>query len=395
MNFHTFVVLIRLYWKTFVAVATSVFVASAVWIMLTHNQYVSNVQLMVAVNGSTTAEAYENDTLITGRINSYIALLGTDAISQRVIDKLGLKMSAPELVARISATNVPPKTAIIDVAVNDDSAEQARRIATAIGDEFVSYTAALETPTGEGAQKVVTSVVSPASAPHRRWLEKVFLGLLAAVFAAIAGGIGVWVRSATDPIIRTAYRAAIAAKAPVLGYVSAEDGQPVDELNGYRRLRNRLRLPFESHDPIVLEIAPVDPATELAVPATRVSGGFAQVMAIAGKRPIVVNASGTNALVPPVRDVAVTDWVVGPYEATTNAGYRFVAGLCKDYDAIVIAVPPVLSSLTASAVSDYADAVVLLVMLGRTRRSDVAKAAESLNLGGVSKICVILVDQEA
>lgn len=391
----TFGALIRLYWKTFAAVSTAVFLAAVAWILFAHNQYVSNVQLMVAVNGSTTAEAYENDTVIAGRINSYIALLGTDAISQRVIDKLGLKMTAPELAAKISAVNVPPKTAIIDVAVSDDSADQARRIAQAVGDEFVSYTAALETPTGEGAQKVVTSVVSQASEPHQRWLEKGLLGVVAAGFAVIVGAIGVWVRSAADPIVRTSYRAAISAKSPVLGYICALDSSPDDDLSVFRRLRKRLEALHDSSGPRVLEIVPVDTAAELAVPATRVAGGIAYAMALSGKRPIVINASGTNAGIQEVRGVAVTHWEAGRGDATTNDDHVIVGELLKDHDRVVIASPPVLSTPIAAAASDYADTVVLLVMLGKTKRTDLAKAAEAVDVAGPTKVGVVLVGDEA
>jgi len=385
VNFKTFVEMIRLYRTTFIAVVAAVFVAAGGWILVAHNQYVSNVQLLVSVNGSTTAEAYENDTVIAGKISSYIALLGTDAASQRVIDKLGLKMSAPQLATKISATNVPPKTAIIDVAVSDDSPEQAKRIAQTLGDEFVSYTAALESPTGDGAQKVVTSVVSPATEPQRRWLEKIMLSLVGAAFAVLAGGIAVWIRSAVDPVIRIGYRAAVAGKAPVFGKLPATDTGSPDDLNDYRRFRNRLG------DPRVVEIAAVESSDAALASVTRVAGGLAQAMALAGKRSIVVDATGVDAPVQQIGHVEVTPWTVAPDDALAGAGYQVISGLRKDHDTVVIAAPSVLATPTASAVSDYADAVVLLVVLGVTKRSDVAKAAENLKVGGDSKIGLVLV----
>lgn len=393
MNFKAFVAMIWLYWKTFLAFTASVFIAALLWILLAHNQYVSSVQLMVTVNGSTTAEAYENDTLIAGRISSYIALLSTDAISQRVVDKLGLKMSASQLAAKINATNMPPKTAIIDVAVSDDSPEQARRIAQAVGDEFVSYTGALETPTGEGPQKVVASVVSPATEPHRRWLEKAVLSCLAAAFAVIIGAVAVWIRSATDPVIRIGYRAASVAKAPVFGSLSAPPTALAGGLNDYRRFRNRLGSVASGGDPGVVEIVPVD-TTKVAVgTVAKVAHGLAQAMTLAGNRPIVVDAVGV-AVPPGLARVEMTDWIVKPDQVMSDTGYRFVGGLRKDHDAVIIAAPPVLSTLTASAISDYADVVVLLVRLGVTKRRDVMTAAETLKVGGESKIGLVLVGRE-
>jgi len=115
VNLKTFLATIRLYWKTFVVVTGVVFAAGVALLLLSPAQYVSTAQLMVSIQGSTTAAAYQNDTVVTGRVNTYIALLTSDAASQRVIDKLGLPLTASELAAKVSATNVPPSTSIIDV----------------------------------------------------------------------------------------------------------------------------------------------------------------------------------------------------------------------------------------------------------------------------------------
>src|SRR5882762_6837866 len=176
---------------------------------------------MVTIQGSTTAAAYQNDSVVTGRVNSYIALLTSDVASQRVIDKLGLPLTAPELAAKISAINVPPTTSIIDVAVTDQSPEQARRIADTLATEFISFTDALETPTGEDGQKVHTTVVTTASEPKSRLPERVILGVLVALAALLLGAVAVWIRSLTDSVVRTADRAAAAAGVPVLGSVSS------------------------------------------------------------------------------------------------------------------------------------------------------------------------------
>src|SRR4029077_14830374 len=138
-----------------------------------------------------------------------------------VIDKLGLSLTAAELAAKVSATNVPPKTSVIDVAVTDESPEQARRLAAAPAGEFVSYTDALETPTGEDGQKVHTTVVTAASEPRSRLAERVVLGALVAVAALLLGAVAVWIRSLVDRRVRTANQATRAAGVPVLGRVTS------------------------------------------------------------------------------------------------------------------------------------------------------------------------------
>jgi capsular polysaccharide biosynthesis protein len=204
LNLKTFLAAVGRYWKTFVVVTGVVFALGMVWIILTPAKFVSTTQLMVSIAGSTTAAAYQNDEVVAGRVNSYIALLTSDVVSQRVIDKLGLRMTAPELAAKISATNVPPKTAVIDVAVTDESPVRARLLADTLAHEFISYTEALETPTGEDGQKVHTIIVSSASEPRERRAERVILGALAALAALLLGSVAVWIRSLTNPVIRTA-----------------------------------------------------------------------------------------------------------------------------------------------------------------------------------------------
>jgi capsular polysaccharide biosynthesis protein len=160
---------------------------------------VSNTQLLVSISGSTTAAAYQNDEVVAGRINSYIALLTTTVVSQRVVDALQLPMTASELAAKVSATNVPPRTSLIDVAVTDTSPQRAKLLADTVATEFISYTQALETPTGEDGQRVHTSVVNAASEPHERRAERVVLGLLGAVTALLLGAVAMWLRERFDP----------------------------------------------------------------------------------------------------------------------------------------------------------------------------------------------------
>src|SRR6185312_13010782 len=201
--------------------------------------------------GSTTASAYQNDDVVAGRVNSYIALLTSDVVSQRVIDKLGLSLTAAELAAEVSATNVPPKTSVIDVAVTDESPEQARRLAETLAREFVSYTDALETPTGEDGQKVHTTVVTAASEPHSRLGERLVLWLLVALTALLLGAVAVWIRSLTDPVVRTA----VAGGVPVIGCVMSAATASAGDLEAYRRLRTRLRATTGTGGVRVLEIA--------------------------------------------------------------------------------------------------------------------------------------------
>lgn len=411
MNLKTFLATVRTYWKTFVVVVVAILALGAAWFVLNPVQYVSTTQLMVSIQGSTTAAAYENDDVVAGRVNSYIPLLTSDAVSQTVINKLGLSLTASQLAAKISATNVPPKTAIIDVAVTDKSPDQARLIADTLGKEFVSYTDALETPTGEDGQKVKTTIISAASEPKARVAERIALGGLVAIAALVLAAVAVWVRSLQDPVVRTAARAAVAAGVPVFGTVTSAAAASLHDLEGYRRLRTRLRGASTSRDARVLEMAPVSDGVD----AFKVATNLGRAMQLAGSRSIVVDANATasppSASVPGQvngdegrarRDAGRTGfpdtlpasaWAITPDRVATKGASDLLAQLRTDYEYVVIAAPPALSTFTASAVSEYADAVLLLVSLGTTKRRDLVRAAETFNATGAPLVGVVLINE--
>ena len=116
MNLREFFRTARIYRNTFAAAAVTVLALGAAWLLLTPLQYVSTAQLLVSVSGTSTANAYQNDDVVAARVNSYVALMTSDVVGQRVIDKLGLRVTPRQLAAKVSAIQVPPNTAVIDVA---------------------------------------------------------------------------------------------------------------------------------------------------------------------------------------------------------------------------------------------------------------------------------------
>lgn len=399
MNLKTFLATIRLYWKTFVIVTLFVVAAGAALLVLTPMQYVSTAQLMVSIQGSTTAAAYQNDTVVTGRVNSYIALLTSDIASQRVIDKLGLPLTASELAAKVSATNVPPSTSIIDVEVTDSSPEQARRIADTLATEFVSFTDALETPTGEDGQKVRTTVVTTASEPQSQLVERIGLGVLVLLAALLLGAVAVWIRSVTDRVVRTPDQAAKAARVPTLGTVSPIAASTFADLDGYRQLRTRLRSTSGANVGGVVELASADNDVDVF----DVASNLGRAMVLGGSRSVVVNAADPKSsssapdLVQGIDGspdiLCLSDWAEEPDNVATRAASELIERLKSEYAHVIVAAPPLLSSPTASVVGEYANSVVLLVSATNTKRKAVRRAADKLSATGATLTGVIWVDE--
>jgi capsular polysaccharide biosynthesis protein len=199
LTLKAFVAAVRRYRLTFVLVTGVIFVLGVTLILLFPGKFVSSTRLMVSIEGSTTAAAYQNEEVATRRVNSYIPLFTSAVVTQRVVDKLGLPMTSSQLGDKIGATNVPVKTPLIDVEVTDESPDRAQRIADTLATEFIAYAAAMETPTGEDSQKVHTTVVSAATEGRASRFEAVLLGVLVALAALLMGAVAVWVRSSGEP----------------------------------------------------------------------------------------------------------------------------------------------------------------------------------------------------
>jgi tyrosine-protein kinase len=402
VNLKEFSAAVARYRWTAVVAAAAVLVFGLAVLLLLPAKYVSNTQLLVTIEGATTADAYQNDEVVAGRVNSYVGLLTSGAVVQRVIDSLHLPLDASTLAAKISATEVPPRTSLIDVAVTDDSPERAQQIATTLTREFISYTDALETPTGQDGQKVHTRVVTEASQPHARTAERLMLGALIVLAALLAAAVAVWVRSRTDPILRSPDQAETAAGAPVLANLMT-DGDRASELNEYRRLRTRLgSIAAPARDDgrgRVLVLASA--ADELDTPL--VASNLGRAMQLSGGHSIVLDACPTRSLAdetdterPPGRHADLPEtrpmraWVDEPNQLATRVAAELIDELRGKYDNVLIATPPVLSTVTASTVAEYADAVVLLVSPGTTARRGVARAAADLRATGAPLIGTIV-----
>jgi capsular polysaccharide biosynthesis protein len=385
VNLRQFLQTVRMYKAAFLATFLTVLALGLAWLLLSPLQYVSRAQLLVSLNGTSTANAYQNDNVVASRINSYVTLLTSDTVSQRVVDKLGLKMSAGELAKKVSAVQVPPSTAIIDIAVSDRSPEQARRIAGTVADEFVAYTQALESPTGVDAQKVQTSVVSPASEPHSRLPERIAIGGLIAVLALLAGAVAAWIRAATDRVVRTTAQAGAAAGVPLLAVAPPGLAETVDGLEPYRRVRAALN----TKGPVVA-VASTDGNAD----GRAVAANLQRATAFAGDSCVLVDATGEDG----AESVSGSDYMTLPDlwsgDVAAHAAWpawQSLDHLRNDYQRVVIAAPPVTASPGASVISEHSDVAVLVVKLGSSRRSDIRRAAANLTGVGAAVAGVVAV----
>ena len=80
--------------------------------------------------------------------------------------------------------------------------------------------------------------------------------------------------------------------------------------------------------------------------------------------------------------LSVSAWARDPDLAATTVAGELFDRLRNEYAHVIVAAPPVLTTITASIVSESADAVLLILALGTTRRRDLAHAADNLRATG-------------
>jgi capsular polysaccharide biosynthesis protein len=395
MTGSSFLKAVRRYWRTFVVATGLPLVVGVGWVMLWPATYVSTTQLMVTIDGSATATAYQNEDVVAERVNSYIPLLTSDVVVQRVVSALGLSESAGELAANISASNVPPKTSLIDVSVSDASAPQAKLIADTLAREFITYTNALETPTGQDGQKVHTRVVNPASDPQSRRTERIVLAGFVGFAAIVVGLVAVWVRAGTDPIVRTEEAAAAALGGPVIGTVRATPHAGGAEFEAYRRLRTRLRrllpeLPAGERRGRMWLLTSVGDEADTAVVAANLS----RALESSGEPTILIAADAVaepaSGDEEPVDAVGDLDWADIEQMQVADGFAERLDGLRSDYAHVLVAAPPATAATSASILSEHADLALILVVRDRTNRRSLARSAEDLRLVGARLAAVML-----
>lgn len=375
MTLREFGGVVGLYWKTFATVTLAVLLAGVTWLSLTPPQYSASARLLISVQGNSTTNAYQNDGVVIGRVRSYVALMDSDVVTRRVIDRLGLPLTPRELAAKISAVNVPPNTALIDVAVTDPSPQQALRIADTVAAEFAGWANAMESATGTDAQRVRTTVVSAADEPRGRTAERVGLAALIAVMALLLGAIAVWIRSATDPVLRTRQQAVTAMNAPVLAEFDAGPATSHTGFEPFRKLRAEIRRTTGDHGIRVLQISPVDRSRDTASTAMNLG----RAMAMGGRRCAVIDASDGGAV-----------WLVSEDRVVTHSADASLPDLRCGSDHVIVATPPVLDGESASATSEYADGVLLIATTGYTARRDAKRAADALRARGAAVVGIAL-----
>ena len=266
--------------------------------------------------------------------------------------------------------------------------------------------------------ELVTPAAVPTSPSSPKPLENALLGLIAGLILGIGAA---FLRDNLDDTLTTGEAVERVGGAPVLATVPMvaswrKNANPVvisvtepssQPAEAYRSLRTSLQ--FVRNDGTVRIILVTSPSAGDGKTATVVNLGA--VFAQAGARVVLVSCDlrrpGLNQFIAPGEHAELSSvltgqqpldralspvpsvdglWALGTREVAANptellGGDRMrslVDDLGKRFDIVLIDSPPVLPVADALILSGYADAVLLVVAAGTTRRAELRRAAEKL-----------------
>ncbi len=394
----------------------------------TTKQYASTARVFISTTPSNSADAYQGGLFSQQRVSSYADLISGLELSQRVIDKLQLDMSAGELAGKINAS-VVPDTVVLKITVTDPSPIQAQRINDGVVDQLKSFVAELETPPGRkvpllkatvvDSPRLPTSPVSPQ--PARNVGLALVLGLL------LGFGLAV-LREILDTTVKRVEDVPALAETPVLSALAFDPDVQHRPLitalpshaprsEAFRVLRTNLSF-IDVDQPskafVVTSSVPNEGKSTTAINAALAMANVGQrVLLIDGdlRRPQVaalLNLEPTVGLTTALVGAGQLDEIIQQHTPSgldvltagrlppnpaellqSNAMRELLAEARQRYDVTIIDAPPLLPVTDAAVMASQTDGAVLVVRHGRTTKDQLTGAVDRLASVGSAPLGVI------
>ena len=420
----------RYWWVIVILTVVGAAIGWATW-QFTTREYQSTATLFVATqNGTTVAEAYQNNLFSTDRANSYATLATSEQVAARAVDQLKGSITPEELRSKISAV-AAPKTVLFNVSVVDADPALAQTYANAVTDQLVGLVSELETSRRGGTPAAGAVVVDEADYPTK----PVGMGLPVRIGVGAAGGLLIGILAAIlvgalDRRVRGREPVEETTNSALIGGLPADPSRPkvaVAELDKdglyaerLRELRTNLRFARLANDgepPTVVAVtspSAEDGRTTLAVDlaATLAESGRNVILvdgdlrgsSLAERLPLSEPAreaaaerglSTTIAGETSVAEAVIPDVQLGHHRVAflptgplpSRPGELWASDRATDllhdlgdtYDYVIIDTPPLGQYSDGALVSALADGALLVARIRRTTNSALRRAVQTLN----------------
>lgn len=381
--------------------------------------YRGSVTFFVRTTGDVnTNSQFAGDQFAQRRVNSYVALLGTDRMAQMILDATDLDLSLGQISHMIGATG-DVNTVLLTATVTSGSEELTDTVTKATSTEFVKLVDQVEnSAVGESAVnvEVVSGPHTSKVTPNKYNNTVVFatIGLLIGLGLAL-------ILELSDTAVRSDEQAIALSAGPVLGRIpmdkTADNAPLITEqekfsirAEAFRQLRTNLQFINVDRAVQVLAITSSIPADG----KTSVSANLALTVAAAGQRVLAIEADLRRPKLASLfgleRSVGLTDVLTGnvdvddvlqPWGRTgltvlpggeippnpsellgSDAMLSLLTRLRSRFDLIILDLPPLLPVTDAAVAATRADGALLVIRYGKTTRQQVAASIEALSVVG-------------
>lgn len=377
-------------------------------------QYASTVTFFISTPIGGGTSALSADQFATRRITSYVGLLSSDVVAQRVIDKTGVDLNVSQVRSRI-AGDADLNTVLLTATITDSSPETSLVMAQAVATEFGSIVNQVDPI---GPDNVVLRVISGPTLNPTPVSPRTTFNLAAGLALGLAAGIVIaLLRVLLDTTIRQPQVLRTLTGVPVLGVIPFEKSAKKSPLisegqarsiraEAFRQLRTNLQF-VDVERPVRVLVVTSSVADEgKSTTATNLAVSFSesgrQVLLIEAdlRRPRVADYLGleravglTNVLAGQVDiDDVLQPWGRGGLSVLPSGSIppnpsellgsprmlELLEQLKSRFEVIVIDTPPLLPVTDAAVAAAHADGAVLVARYGKATRGQVTTAVRSL-----------------
>lgn len=395
-------------------------------------RYEATTKLYVSVRSDAVgiSELAQGTTFARQAVVSFVDVVNSSLVLERVIDQLGLDTTADKLRPAVSATS-PLNSVIISVTVADRDPTTAAAIANSVGTNFSEVVVnTLERPEGNSASLVRIETIEPALVPSVAASPNIPLSIALGVVGGLALGVIVAVgRSVLDTRIHSRHDIEAVTELPVLGGIPYDVGISKRPLiiesdrqspgaEAFRSLRTNLQfveVDGAARTFVVTSAGPgegksvttVNLALALAETGARVAlvDGDLRLPRVAEYLGLEGGAGLTDVLIGRalLADV-LQQWGNGrlfvlpsgrippnPAELLGSESMRrTIEALTTAFDYVLIDAPPLLLVTDAAVVSRLANGALLVAASGSTRKPQLAAAVEKLTTIGSRMFGVVV-----
>ncbi|WP_420121538.1 polysaccharide biosynthesis tyrosine autokinase [Nakamurella sp.] len=377
-------------------------------------KYSSSVTFFVSTPTGDGTSLLAADQFATRRITSYVGLMSSDLVAQRIVTDMNLDIEPSSVAASIDG-EADLNTVLLTATVTDSSPERSLLIAQGLAKDFGSIVNQVD-PIGPGQVelRVISGpTLNPVPVAPRKTVN-LALGLLG---GAIVGLVVALLREVLDNTVRQVATLRELARVPLLGAIpydkDAKRAPLIDRTKArsiraeaFRQLRTNLQFVDVDRPVHSLVVTSSVPHEAKSTTATNLAVSFAEsgrrVLLIEAdlRRPRVADYLGLErsvGLTSVLTGAASLDDAIQPWGATGMSflasgpippnpsellGSAAMASLLKSlrrsFDIMIIDTPPLLPVTDAAVTAKLVDGAVLVVRHGKTRRTQIHSALRSL-----------------